>query len=823
MMKKAALAIFSLLLILAVSIYFRSFPVYFPQLSDQAVSAIDEEIHQAARKEINAKFAGYGSLAKEKLQDAWITEHKQSHKKEIEKRVQTEYSRLKAKYQDKTGQTFLSELDCWHWARYTQNLLKLGRIGDAVIAGKQSDTLMLFPFGSALPWNQFLFYFSALLYKTFSWFCAVPLISFLFYLPLFFSAILLVLLFFFCCRYWGEVAAVIACFTVGLAPILLARSSAGWFDMDVLSLIFPLLVVWAYLSAYQAKRGLKFTLRIFLAGFWLGLFAYTWAYWWFIFLVIIAYEFLSCILPGEIKIKKRLAAIVLFAISGAFWIFVFCRQEPLLSLIDQIRATLGLNSASSGGSIWPNVYYTVSELKKAPFLRAAKMAGGAPLFFSGIASMILLFLKRNSYTGVKREAALLFLVWFAVMFFACAKGIRFTMFLLIPLGVFLGWMMENFAQKPMVKNALVSKILVVVMLLGIFFPLFRAAQETSETNFPLMDSQWHQALVFLQENTPQDAVINSWWDFGDWFKAVSQRRVIFDGQSQNTPQAYWMAKVLLANDEVRALAILRMLNNAGNRPFEIINGYLADPYRSIFLLEKCLALPQNQARELLNQNLPLDVAEQIGRMLFTKPGHQAYFVVDYSMLDKIQAISYLGSWNFAKAYLANQPKQSGRSLAKLQGLGLSQQNSRILCDEFSLINKTDIDRWISAPLRFHSGIINGKEKKCNVFFGSLMAYSPQDKDIFFFSSEPDRPSSLYVFADNKLVKKDYPREKSRREAALLFKEDKDYRLILMSPALAESLFVRLYYLQAKGLKYFKPLTEENDNGNYIRIFEILWE
>jgi len=74
------------------------------------------------------------------------------------------------------------------------------------------------------------------------------------------------------------------------------------------------------------------------------------------------------------------------------------------------------------------------------------------------------------------------------------------------------------------------------------------------------------------------------WDAGDWFKAVAKRRVLFDGQSQNSTRACWIGKVLLSSNEEEAVHILRMLNNDGVRPYLLINEQLKDSLQSALLL-----------------------------------------------------------------------------------------------------------------------------------------------------------------------------------------------------------------------------------------------
>jgi len=50
-----------------------------------------------------------------------------------------------------------------------------------------------------------------------------------------------------------------------------------------------------------------------------------------------------------------------------------------------------------------------------------------------------------------------------------------------------------------------------------------------------------------------------------------------------------------------------------------------------------------------------------------------------------------------------------------------------------------------------------------------------------------------------------------------------YQMLILSRELANSLFVRLYFLNGLGLRNFKPFIEAGDAGNYIRAFEIIWD
>jgi len=44
-----------------------------------------------------------------------------------------------------------------------------------------------------------------------------------------------------------------------------------------------------------------------------------------------------------------------------------------------------------------------------------------------------------------------------------------------------------------------------------------------------MDDAWYQSLIWLRDNTPEDAVLLEWWDYGWWFHEVANKITLVDG------------------------------------------------------------------------------------------------------------------------------------------------------------------------------------------------------------------------------------------------------------------------------------------------------
>jgi len=50
----------------------------------------------------------------------------------------------------------------------------------------------------------------------------------------------------------------------------------------------------------------------------------------------------------------------------------------------------------------------------------------------------------------------------------------------------------------------------------------------SGTHFDISTNDWPHAMQWLRENTPEDAVIASWWDYGYWISTLSERKTLAD-------------------------------------------------------------------------------------------------------------------------------------------------------------------------------------------------------------------------------------------------------------------------------------------------------
>jgi dolichyl-diphosphooligosaccharide--protein glycosyltransferase len=69
------------------------------------------------------------------------------------------------------------------------------------------------------------------------------------------------------------------------------------------------------------------------------------------------------------------------------------------------------------------------------------------------------------------------------------------------------------------------------------------------TSFPIATNDWLDALDWMKNNTPKDAVIASWWDYGYWIQTMGERASLADNSTVSTKIIQNIAKMLLSNPD----------------------------------------------------------------------------------------------------------------------------------------------------------------------------------------------------------------------------------------------------------------------------------
>jgi len=69
------------------------------------------------------------------------------------------------------------------------------------------------------------------------------------------------------------------------------------------------------------------------------------------------------------------------------------------------------------------------------------------------------------------------------------------------------------------------------------------------TTFGIATNDWLDALEWIKTNTPKDAVIASWWDYGYWISTMSERKTLADNSTMDNMRIQNIAKMLLSEPD----------------------------------------------------------------------------------------------------------------------------------------------------------------------------------------------------------------------------------------------------------------------------------
>ncbi|MBI5390843.1 hypothetical protein HZB02_05085 [Candidatus Woesearchaeota archaeon] len=421
----------------------------------------------------------------------------------------------------------------------------------------------------------------------------------------------------------------------------------------------------------------------------------------------------------------------------------------------------------------------------------------------------------------KREidaiAAFVLMIWFVGGILGTTLGVRFI-FLMVPalalgLGAAAGFLLKHLsatlAKGIGVERKWAAMVIIILLLLPFVSPVIEAVKTTRNTGGD-MDDGWYNVLTAIKENSQPDAIITSWWDYGHWFKFTADRRVTFDGASQNLPQAHWVGKMLLTDDEEQAFGIQRMLDCGGYYAFRnILNQTGNDSLRSVKMLYDVFKRDREGARQyFLDQGLTPEAAEGVINLTHCTAPPESFFITSQDMVGKAGVWGHFGSWDFTKAEMhrlvKNEAREPGTKILK-EKFNLTAEEATKLYDE---IITSDPNQWIAPWPGFASSLAGCTKQGDLLGCGNgLMVNLSSGQASVRTQTGAIQPRSLVIYDNNgSITERKY--NGGAAVSGVVFQDGEQYRSILSDPLQTKSMFTRLFYDQGKGLKHFKPFVHD---------------
>ena len=933
------------------SVYFRAYPATLPITGDWARNAAYNSIRSNIAAQINQQYPNLPATNKNQLIDQQVELVFEQQKVQIEQQIDANDNYFKRMLQDDQGQTYLKAIDPYQHLRRADNLMKNGHLGDTLVGGMPYSTLQFAPIGKPIPslLHPYVIFY---LYRFLGIFnSSITMLAAAFWVPVLISALSVIPAFFIARRRAGLFGGFIAGLIVAIHPVFLGRTAAGFSDTDAYVVFFALLVAWLFIEGFETSDLKKKIILTVLAGFSVGVFAFAWVGWWYVFdllvgllIIYIGYRLFKLVI-NKVSFKKivsdpdirgALIVLVIFVVISALFVSLFSVYSVSSAVTGPFARTKIKNAAHT--DFWPNIQTTVAELNPVSVTGAIRQLGGKLLFFIaaigivlslikvdelkkrdfafiGLSFIYFLILLSNSLLGLEPitylallaipiivgfilllkddrnidiKYAIMLMLWFIGTIYASTKGTRFVLLMVPAFGVAMGialglahrLLTKVISQEFKIKKIFVSIGLIILLSLFLLSPV-RSAHFTAKNEVPSMNDAWWETLTEIKLNSSEDAIINSWWDFGHWFKYVADRPVTVDGAGQDYQLAHWMGTILIANDEEKAVNTLRMLDCGSRKTYLTLLNDTDDILLSVNLTKTIIMQSEEEARETLEDAgvSPEGVEQTIGYSFCEPP--ENFLITSEDMVGKAGVWGHFGSWNFNRAFIYMTSKGERADVAIpviMDELGFSEDEATDYYYQVqALSSEEEANAWIAPWPNY----LTGKWTGCRII-GEEGDEGTEDNSTNTTKPTPDNTGNsgkgLMVCNINKRIQgggnqgelileraildlDDYKNSsmvigaydpntgyrtgegKSIPSAFVLLGEDEiervemeettlpydvlidmvNSRVLVTDPRLSESLFTKLFFLDGRYTTRFEKVSDLSTvNGQRITVWKVKW-
>lgn len=385
------------------------------------------------------------------------------------------------------------------------------------------------------------------------------LIKTAYYLPLVFGVLSCIIAFFLTAKisdYWGGF---IAGFILAVHPIFIDATMLGDADTQIMNTFFSLLIAYFFVLLLKSDKNIFRGIYACLLLITVYLFKLTWGTYYYI-LFILAASLIAYAVLTQFKTKSKIKRVIipgilgLAILAGLFMIFS--------TKLSRILQELGLISTQAA----PDSLSYIQELKA---LSLTSFIARADILIVLIAIVSAGYI---AYRLIKKPEATntFILTWFASLLIVSFLAVRLLMFLILPLSIIAGYgisktypYLAKFPRSVHLKmpRKIFEPILAVVLILVISISVQAQIKEmTSGIAYRLMDDSIEKITKTILTKTKSNAVINDWWDLGHIYKYYTRRNAIADGANPNDPSVPWFAKALVSANETEAVDILHMID-----------------------------------------------------------------------------------------------------------------------------------------------------------------------------------------------------------------------------------------------------------------------
>ena len=406
----------------------------------------------------------------------------------------------------------------------------------------------------------------------------------------------------------GTTAGLLAALMFSISAPIFTRGLVGWFKSEPLGLFFAFIAIYLFVSGIMYNKGKFSFIKLIFGGLFLTLGLSSWGGILFFFIPIILFYFILPFLKRETKFT--ILAVSIFSVTLIISSLLFERTVAFTSSYAGLLIAFStgyviiceiIKKFSNESNHLRNCFvFLVSiittvigifsvgliELPRFRYLNAANpfltsqdpltdsvaehMTTGLAQSYTFLSVFIIFgligawFLFSRKTTDLKIDNRIFALVLSISAFYLSSAFIRLELLASVGL-IILGSIGLSILFKKIFESNIFSptKILfcvgiVVLFLIPVELPDGKAWVDWANftptiTNggafYSTTTDDWSDAMNWLKYNTPENAIIASWWDYGYWITALSDRTTLVDNATLNDWQIKKVAYSLMTTPE----------------------------------------------------------------------------------------------------------------------------------------------------------------------------------------------------------------------------------------------------------------------------------
>jgi len=817
----------ALLLTLGAALFFRTYPlrsewlVSEKLLNRKAETLVREQIRKQLESRFTASPAEPAEGARKKLVDQKLDAMMKTNPALFEDMTRRMSGEMARRHKSAFSFRYLSEADPYYYLNMTQNVVAGGKLGPRIEGGRFLNPLRHAPQGNPDVINLHP-YVGAGIYTFLKMVRpGITLMQATGLTPLFLVTAAAAAYF----ALWPLLGLRLFSFWLSslvffLSPIVIQRSTLGWYDTDPYNLIFPTLITFTFLGALkQPRRAVPLAL---IGGFLTGFYPLFWQGWAYILPLVACASWLAgffCLV--RLRTAERFAAITYAALyTSASLGFAALFMTPS-GFWDTVLNSLLYSSKVQGGSteLWPNLLVLVGETGAVTFKKWVYLTSHYGIILLALLGMILPCLRRRmtlTWGVIVLMAVPLFIFSFAAE--------RFAILAVLPLSLLAGYGIEEIlgltktaadfvSRKRKLLGPVIRWTAAAALLAAVIPRTLLGAHVSGLNSHFIMNDAWFGALSELKETAPQDSIVHSWWPPGYFVNAVSGLRTVVDGGSQHQPENFWMAKAFMARDEKTALGIFRMVAAGGNQAMAFLEKRNIRGDQAVELLLKMAVLPRAQAAALLSGPWSLKDKEVLLDLTHGKKDLPPSYVLIYEdMMTQNLAMQVIDGWSFERArkiFMEN--SKPGGVKGFFAGKGAADYTRKML-------EVTGHGLPYEAP----AGVAARQDGK--IIFKNGITFDTRTGLAVFTGPKGAMPVRSIFKRDGKWSAV-VPPVGNGAVAALIIPENGTFACVTAHSDLVTALLFKLAYLEGQGLTQFESVIQQGSilGKDYVRIYRILWE